>query len=254
MLKRLLYEKELLLISLGFLTRFPLPTIKEFTENKLNHSSRYFPLTGLIIGLFCALAFAGSQLFFSPIISAVLSTITGIFITGAFHEDGLADTFDGFGGAFEKENKLIIMKDSRIGTYGSVALWAILTLKVALLAELAQPIAAIITAHCLSRANAISLTNSLQYVQDSNSSKSKPLAQKLSIADIIIILLTSLATLAFLPSQAIYILFALLLVRQFCIFWFKKQIGGFTGDTLGSCQQLSEICIYASLIISVKIL
>lgn len=250
MLQRIKNEWETLLLALGFLTRLPIPEIKNFTEEKFNHASRYFPLTGLLIGTICATVFYLAQLFFSPLIAAIFSIIAGLVLTGAFHEDGLADTFDGFGGAFSTNKKLSIMKDSRIGTYGSVALWSALSLKVTLLIELNNPINTIIAAHVLSRAIAISLTSSLDYVQDTDTSKSKPLAKSLSATDSSIITLTALSSLLLIPYQALAVCITLLVIRQSCIIWFRKQISGFTGDTLGACQQISEIGIYAAVIIA----
>lgn len=242
-------EWELLVIATGFLSRLPVPEVREFTEQKLNHAGRYFPLVGALIGLLCATAFWLTTLAFSNLVAAVVCVITGLVVTGAFHEDGLADTLDGFGGGLDRERKLTIMKDSRIGTYGAVALWSALSLKVLLIADLPQPVIGIIIVHLLSRAVATSLIFDLPYVRDIDSSKVKPLAENLSSRDKLTILVTSAIALVFVLPVAIYLVIAMLVVRQACAVWFKRQIGGFTGDCLGASQQIAEIVLFAVLIL-----
>jgi len=175
-------------------------------------------------------------------------------LTGAFHEDGLTDMADGIGGAFEPEQRLAIMKDSRIGTYGAVTLILSLALKFSLLQALAQHgtsslIVALILACSLSRTVAASLISALTYVSDESSSKSKPLAKAQSGQDIIILILFGAAPLfLFSVSISFVIVLVLLMFRMFFIHWLTAKIGGFTGDCLGAAQQISELLIYLVLV------
>jgi len=168
-------------------------------------------------------------------------------LTGCFHEDGLADTCDGFGGGWDARQKLTIMKDSRIGTYGAAALWGALTLKLLLLEQLAGEstlVIALLIAHPLSRAMATSLIHVLPYVADIDASKSKPLAESAHPLDLWVVLVTGALALGLMPERAVAIAIAAILVTVTMAMWMRKQIGGFTGDTLGATQQLVELSVY----------
>ena len=126
-------QYELFLIALGFLTRIPIPQKTDFSEQKLNHASKYFPAVGWLVGIFTAGLFSTFETAFPKTIALIFSLLFAILLTGAFHEDGLIDTADGLGGGWSKDQKLEIMKDSRIGTYGAIAIWFALSLKLILL-------------------------------------------------------------------------------------------------------------------------
>ena len=240
-------QYELFLIAIGFLTRIPIPKKTDFSEQKLNHASRYFPTVGWLVGIFSASIFFAFEIIFPKSISVIFSLLITILLTGAFHEDGLSDTADGLGGGWSKDQKLEIMKDSRIGTYGAIALWFALYLKFFFLKEIDNTFAALLMAHPLSRSIATGLLYFLPYVRSDDTSHSKPLAQKQSNVDFFISQTTGSAALFLILSHAL-LLFGILIV--FIIiwgWWLKKQLGGFTGDTLGATQQLSEILIYIAL-------
>jgi adenosylcobinamide-GDP ribazoletransferase len=175
-------------------------------------------------------------------------------ITGAFHEDGLADMADGIGGAFSVEKRLVIMKDSRIGTYGAVTLLMALLLKFTLLVELAMHgsvhlLLSIVLAASLSRSLAGSLISALPYVTDSEHSKSKPLAQAQSSSELITLLAIGAIPLLFYPSSVVFILLIVLVIFRYLFKkWLLARIGGFTGDCLGAAQQISELLIYITLV------
>ena len=115
-------ERDLLLVALMFFTRIPMPRWVPFDEARLNGASRYFPLVGLLVGAVAALVYGVAVNLWSPALALVLATAATVLLTGAFHEDGFADVCDGFGGGWDREQVLSIMKDSRIGTYGTVGL------------------------------------------------------------------------------------------------------------------------------------
>jgi len=232
-------------LALGFFTRIPVPSHPNFTEQALRRSAVYFPLVGLVVGSVLGFVyFATSQLWASPI--AILITLACSFIlTGGFHEDGWADTFDGLGGAFKRVDKLRIMTDSRLGTYGSLALWALLSIKAFTLFELApaQGFFVFLVLHSLSRWASMSSMVWLDYVRV-EPSKAKPVVQQLSLQRWLVSGLFALPMLLFLPWMTILALLSTALVVTLA--WhliLKWQLGGYTGDTLGASQQLNELCL-----------
>lgn len=242
-------QLNLFFLALGFFSRIPMPGWVEYSPEKLNRSSRYLIVVGWLLGALVAAIFFTAHKLFPETISLWLAIGFSLLLTGAFHEDGLADTADGFGGAFAREKKLLIMKDSRIGTYGASALLMALLGKYLLLIENSNIIIALLIAYPLSRATAISLIADMHYVSDSDTSKSKPLANRLTKTDLTILLLTALPALFFLPlAHAAILLTVLIIVRILAKIYLNKQIGGYTGDTLGAVQQVSELTIYGVLL------
>lgn len=242
-------QLHLFLLALGFFSRLPIPAWVDYSSDNLNRASRYFALVGALLGALVALVFWGTQQLFPETVSLWLAMAFSLLLTGAFHEDGLADTADGFGGAFEREKKLAIMKDSRIGTYGASALMMALLGKYLLLIENTEIMMALLLAYPLSRALAGSVIFSMTYVADADTSKSKPLAHQQSRTDLCILLLSSLPFFALLPlAQALLLALGLMLLRQLAMAYFQRHIGGYTGDTLGALQQVAELFIYAALL------
>ncbi|NRB25611.1 adenosylcobinamide-GDP ribazoletransferase [Shewanella sp.] len=249
-------ELTLFFIAMGFFTRIPMPAWVKVDADTLNKASRYFGLVGILVGAISALVYELSLTVLPTSISIILAMIAGVAVTGAFHEDALADTADGFGGGWTVADKLRIMKDSRIGTYGAVSLVLSMLLKYSLLIELALydaelVIVALILGHCLSRVLAGSIIFSETYVSEDNSSKSKPLAESQTTNELVILLVT--AALALWLSglgSAILIAVSLFLVRWLLVTAFRRQIGGYTGDTLGAAQQVSELVFYMLLLVS----
>src|SRR5688572_25313631 len=129
MLKQLKYVWRNSLLALGFFTRIPVPNLVDFQEADLNHAVKYFPLVGCIVGLIGVVAFYLAMQVFTHPIAVLISMAATIFATGAFHEDGLADSADGLGGGWERAQVLAIMQDSRLGTYGAIALFMVLMAK-----------------------------------------------------------------------------------------------------------------------------
>ena len=243
-------QGQLLLIAIGFFTRIPIPEGIAFSTQRLNHANRYFGLVGLLVGVFSAGIYVISSWFLPPSIALLISMSASLLITGAFHEDGLADVFDGFGGGMTVEKKLTIMKDSRLGTYGTSALILSLLIKFMVLWQLANkaawlPVIALITMHTLSRIGAVSLMYNYPYVRLEDLSKSRSVATKQSRGDLTILLLTGLLVLLWLPLNVALALFLSAFIgRQICGYWFSRQLGGYTGDCLGAAQQIIEILGY----------
>lgn len=275
-MKALLHELRLMLIALQFLTRVPVPAWVGFEPSWLQGCMRYFPLIGALVGLAGALVLAATAFWWPPAVAVVLSMAFTVWLTGGFHEDGLADTCDGLGGAVSRERALTIMKDSRIGSYGALGLILMLLLKAAVLASLATPLfneldsaesshvrqvllawtmMAMIWCHAASRLVPVCLTRVLPYAGDLDHAKAKPLAMQVSWANVIAaVLVTSLIAGAMvfwwgytawpvgtLLSALLKSSLVMLLGAAVCARWFSKRLGGFTGDTLGASQQITEV-------------
>ena len=234
-------------IAVAFFTRIPVPPSVEFSQASLNRASRYFPAVGWLIGALCAAALWLLMLVFPQDVAVLISIAISLLLTGCFHEDGLADTCDGLGGGWTREQKLSIMKDSRIGTYGAAALWVSLTLKFVVLSQLINPVLALLVAHPLSRIIPTVFIAAMPYVSDADTSKAKPLAESGSGRDSAIAIITGLIALMFINNPLIILLVLLVLAGVAYVF-LKRQIGGFTGDALGAVQQVGELTIYLSLL------
>lgn len=248
-------EIRIFFTALMFFTRIPCPRWVDHSEEYLNKASKYFPVVGIIVGAASALIYWLFQLVFPAEIALIFSMITSIIITGAFHEDGFADVCDGFGGGWTKEKILLIMKDSRLGTFGVIGLGLILLLKWSLLKyfPINTLMIALISGHAISRLNAVSLIFTDEYARDDDTSKSKPLATKMSSGELIFAILFGVAPLVlFANAYVLLVLVPLLFVRWYFSKYFKKWIDGYTGDCLGAVQQVSEIVFYLSLVLFFK--
>ena len=259
--KRIHYESRLILVAIQFLTRIPVPSFSRYDPQWLHQSSRHFPAVGFLVGVLCAAVFWLASLLFSPVVAAVASTVFGIKLTGAFHEDGLADSCDGLGGGLTRERTLSIMKDSRLGTYGVLGLVSALLLKVTLLATMPVPvaIAALIIAHSASRLLCISLIALLPYGGEIEHAKAKPMAQQLTQAQALFasgwVILAIILVIVILPNavqlisiwQVLLALTLALVATDYMRRLLRRRLDGYTGDGLGATQQLSEIAIYVGL-------
>lgn len=259
------HEWILLLVAVQFLTRLSVPPFKHYDPQWLHQSSRHFPAVGLLVGLLCAGVFWLGSLLFTPLVAAVLSTAFGIKLTGAFHEDGLADSCDGLGGGLTRERTLTIMKDSRLGTYGVLGLVSALLLKISLLASmpLTMAVLALIIGHTASRLLCISLLSLLPYGGEIEHAKAKPMAQQLTpiqglyssgwlILAIILVALIFPNTMQQIGlAQWLLAMILALIATDYMRRLLGRRLDGYTGDGLGATQQLSEIAIYIGLAASI---
>jgi adenosylcobinamide-GDP ribazoletransferase len=244
-------QVRLFFIALQFFTRLPIPRWVGFEPHWLHHASRYFPLVGLVVGIFAAAVYWAAAQVLPPAVAVLLSTAAGIYLTGAFHEDGFADTCDGLGGGMTRERALEIMKDSRIGAYGAIGILLLLAVKCAALAHLPPlaAIAALCIAHPLSRLMAASLIWRMEYARAEG--KAKPMAQQMSGGEF------AIAAACCVPAVLAPALSGWLDWRAIAIgslgmalatLWFARKLqhrlGGYTGDGLGAVQQLTEATFY----------
>ena len=239
-----------------FYSRIPLPS--SWFSAKTSHCSRYFSLVGWLVGgvsvgiwLLAQMMFSDSSGTFSEVslpIAILLGMIAAVLLTGALHEDGFADTCDGFGGGWSPEERLRIMKDPRIGTYGALGLVLLLLLKFFVLLQIETAILpwAWLAGNTLSRFVSISQLRFLDYVQDAAKSKSGPMTE-FSGVDLIVNAVFGLLPLLFIGNQVWVVLPAVVIVWWFLLMYFKRKLGGVTGDCLGATQQLSEVVFYLCL-------
>ena len=255
------------LLALQFLTRVPMSAAVSrwvgFSATELSASARYFPWVGVLMGTLASGVWIASGLLWSPWIAAVLTTALTAWLTGAFHEDGLADTADALGGAVSRERALAIMKDSRIGTYGAVALILALAIRIGALASMSSllGVLALLLAHSAGRAGACVVLATLPYVRDDDSSKSKPLAQSMRRSELIValtapfwvaLMAVALHAYGYMPSEvgdihlAFYFFISFISAVVIVLWWRRvllRRLGGFTGDTLGAVEQFIEVAV-----------
>jgi adenosylcobinamide-GDP ribazoletransferase len=248
-------EIKIFFTALMFYTRIPCPKDIDHSPEYINKATRYFPLIGWIVGGISVAVFFASSLLFEANIAVLMSLIAGILVTGAFHEDGLADVFDGFGGGWTKEKILDIMKDSRLGTYGVIALVFLFALKSYGLSNLLAKMEThnyllvtliFISYHALARLTAINIVFNAQYAREDESSKSKPIAKAHTSKEILgayfFGLLPLLGLCCFNPIFAVVII-PLFLLYFYSKRYFNKWLDGYTGDCLGAVEQLAECII-----------
>ena len=242
-------ELETLAGAIRFFTRLPLPGTLGQSDIALEKAIRYFPLTGIVIGFIAALVFVVCA-FFWPESLAVLAAMAGaMLLTGALHEDGWSDMVDGFGGGWDKERILAIMRDSRLGSFGAVALVVLLLTRFFCLLEIEPALipAALIAGHAFSRLCSFSVLATMDYAR--NEGKAKAFSNRPGTGSVVFAVLSALLPLLLLPWPQV--LFAVVLA-SFATLWlrrlFERGIGGYTGDCLGATQQLAEVAFYAGLL------
>ncbi len=237
-------QSRLFFTALAFFTRIPCIAWAGTSEDDLNHAVRYFPLAGIIVGSAAAAVFWLADNILPQALAVLLSMSATLLLTGAFHEDGLADAVDGLGGGWSPEQILAIMKDSRVGSYGVVALVMVLLIKFQTLTALDAGLipATLVAGHALSRFAAVLLIVLQDYVRETG--KAKPLAQKITPSECLLAAGFGFAPLVLLPAKTLLALSAVI----FIWFWFSRklrlQLGGYTGDCLGAMQQLCEAGFY----------
>jgi adenosylcobinamide-GDP ribazoletransferase len=248
----LIRQWRLLKTALVFFTRVPL-MLPDYDEADLARSTRYFPLVGLLVGAFGALVFWLGDFLLPLELAVLLSMVATLLLTGAFHEDGLSDAVDGLGGGWEKEQVLTIMTDSRVGSYGAIAIVLALLIKFQALSHLSAAMIplALVAGHALSRFCAALVIATQSYVKPEG--KAKPLATQITPGELLVAAVFGLLPLVLLDIRLLSSLVPVTLVW----FWFsakiRSRIGGYTGDCLGAMQQLTEVAFYLGLLVSIAL-
>ncbi|HEY9064736.1 MAG TPA: adenosylcobinamide-GDP ribazoletransferase [Burkholderiaceae bacterium] len=258
----MIHELRLFLIALQFMTRVPVPRRVGFDAEWLSRSARHFAGVGALVGAWGAAVLWTASLWWPMPVAVGLSMAATLWLTGAFHEDGFADTCDGLGGAVTRERALEIMKDSRIGAYGAIGLVAMLGLKAATLATmpLAAAVPALVLGHTVSRAAATALMALLPYAGDPAHAKAKPLAQQVGVAEVVgaalWVGLVCVALLALDAMAAVVLGMALAgaaVAAVECARWLRGRLGGYTGDTLGATQQITELVLLLGVLAALRL-
>lgn len=235
----------LFLTALQYFTRLPVPAWVGHSARQLNEAARWFPAVGILVGLVGAAVYAAVAPWSTPWLGLALAFTATALLTGAFHEDGLADTVDGLGGGYTRERALEVMKDSRIGTYGALALVLCTAVKLSALA--ATPAAvpwALIAGHAVSRWLAVTIIASHDYVRDDDTARAKPLAHAIGGPGLAVATVCGLLPLALVGPAALVGLAAAALARWRLAALFERRLGGYTGDCLGATQQVCEAAFY----------
>lgn len=229
--------------ALQFLTRLPVPAILDHDPAHLGRAARYFPAVGLIVGALAGAVFAAALwLGLPPLVAATLALGAQMLVTGALHEDGLADCADGLGGGATRERALEIMRDSRIGSYGALALGMSVLLRVGALAPMGplQGLAALVIAAVLGRAAVVMTLVSLPYARREGLASGA--ARAGGMATVLVALGTALAAavlLGGLPGLAAVV--AAALAWTMASWRLMRRLQGYTGDGIGATEQLAEI-------------
>ncbi len=262
------------LLAVQYFTRIPvtgrLAAWVAYSPEMLRASAAHLPGVGVLVGGLVAaltaalLAFLPQTSPFSSLVVAVLGTAFSVLLTGALHEDGLADVADGLGGSQNRSRALEIMKDSRVGAFGAIAVVLVLLTKVSLLALIGSVshetmVVGIFTAHVASRTYPLLLIRLLVHVGDAAASKSKNLADEITGYSLLIACMWLFLAISsvFVVCEATYLIASIAASMTasgiaFLYMWrlFARRLQGFTGDCLGATQQVCEVAFYFGLAFS----
>ena len=240
-----------------FLTRIPVGSLYHFQRTSLSRSVIYFPLVGALIGSAGGIILAATHAFLPASIAVLLCMAATTAVTGGLHEDGLADAADGLFGGRNPAHRLEIMKDSRLGTFGALALWFSLTAKFLLLNTLlsrdaALTCAALIVANTLGRGACAALLYFFPCVRVEES-KARPFRDHMTRGHLLsaLVFATVLAFVIIGRAAAACIL-AAITVTGLAGAYFKRKIGGVTGDCLGAANQFVELASYLTLAAEIR--
>jgi adenosylcobinamide-GDP ribazoletransferase len=232
------------LCAVQFLTRIPVPSLP-YEADSLSRSAKFFPVVGALIGGGAALLHRAIAPHLPRLLTALFVVVYLVLITGALHEDGLADSADAFGGGTSREQILVILRDSRIGSYGAAALALSLVARILLLASLPVTEVAqyLIVAHLLCRWTTLPLSCFLSSPRTDG--QGVRLARLTSLSTLAVGTLFAFAVSIFLLRlRAIAPIVSALVIVLLSALYYRRRIGGVTGDCFGATNQLSEIGIY----------
>jgi adenosylcobinamide-GDP ribazoletransferase len=241
-MKRLVEE---LLVAFQFLTRLPISRVP-YQADSLSRSAKFFPVVGLVIGFGASLLHRILTPHLDRALVAVLLLTFLVLTTGGLHEDAMADTADAFGGGWDREQVLTILRDSRIGSFGALALVLSVLARFLLLSIL--PVnrftALVVSAHVLCRWTTLPLGHFLRPARESEGQGAR-IAQKISPTSLFVGSLLSFAIVFYLLRREFWIpIVATLLITGLSGLYYYRRIGGITGDCFGATNQLTEIAVY----------
>lgn len=232
-------------VAISFMTRIP---VRHKHEPNIGAAAPWFPVVGVIVGTITgATAWAISQ-FCTPLVGAAVGVCVGLLVTGAFHEDGLADVADAFVGGWTIEDRLRILKDPLHGTYGVAAISGSIAIRIIALSSISPKhmIAYSIAAHCIARASALFLM--LNSAPATQTGLGADYVQRLPRINAIISIALSIGFCFLITQSKMIACFLLVTLFTFIVRqWSKRKIGGITGDVLGTVEQVSEIAALVAL-------
>ncbi|MCT4617776.1 MAG: adenosylcobinamide-GDP ribazoletransferase [Marinisporobacter sp.] len=228
------------IVMLQFLTRIPININLQVDEDDFSNGIIYFPVVGLVIGMFMVVFYHIGHILGGAFLAAVMTVIGGVFISGGLHLDGLGDTFDGVYSNRPKERILEIMKDSRLGTNAALAILSNILLKIALINSFSVPevYAVILLMPVFSRLSIVYGARFSVYARKSGMGNLfiGKTNNKHLIVTVIITLIIALMNIRAIPFILVGLLFSLWYVRHI-----SSKIDGMTGDTLGALCELTEL-------------
>ena len=260
-----------MVLALQYFTRMRLPqrllAWTGFDEALQRASLAHFPGVGWVVGGVAGACYAAALLllpssYFAHLAAAVVSTIATVLLTGALHEDGLADTADGLAAGHDRDRILEVMKDSRLGPSGALALALALMAKVFLLscvgavAGWAGAMAALLGGHVVSRGLSLGIVATLPHIGSAATSKSLPVARQIGRDGLLIAAIWCIAALALVallasPAAGLVALASAVIMLSWMRFMLARRLAGFTGDCLGATQQLCEIAFLLGVAIAI---
>jgi adenosylcobinamide-GDP ribazoletransferase len=234
------------LATFQFLTRIPMPQ-PHWSEDLLGRGAVFFPLVGAVVGSGAAFLDWICRRYLVPdALRAIAVLAFLVVVTGGLHEDGLADVADGFGGGSNREKTLAIMADSRVGSFGVIALTLSLLARYALIAELPASRAAVtlIAAHVLCRWTSLPLAAYLPPARGPKGQGANFAAHLPRFSVPAGTVLVTVAVIGLMGIKALVPLTAAIIVTLVTALYYRRRIGGITGDCMGATNQLAEIAIY----------
>lgn len=248
-------------LAVVYFTRLPAPRGLALGEEPPERAVRFFPLAGGLAAVLSAAVLTGAARLWPPELAAALAVAAMAWLTGGIHEDGLADTFDGLGGGRDVASRLAIMRDSRLGSFGALALLATVLLRVLALAALLRALgaggaaAAWVAVQVMARALAAGLMASLPYARwDEAAGKATAVVRSLRRGDWLLALATGAAACAAWGAavSAMQAALALAVLAGMWLGWrrtLQTRLGGYTGDTLGAAEQGAEVALLLILLV-----
>ena len=241
-------QLQLLACAVQFLTRVPVPLHGDFEPGLVTRAARYFPLVGQVVGLASAAAWLGALQLWPPALAGLAAVAVSVVITGAIHEDGLADTADGLGGGATPEGRLEIMKDSRIGTYGVLALGLVIEVRIGALATLSPVLGALVlvAGHGAARAACLMAMRATPYTGNLQAARWTPADDPPSFGEFAAAALIAIWPFALLPQPVLFAgLAPALFFAWLTMLAARRAIDGHTGDVLGAVEQVFEAVFLA---------
>ncbi|MYA74216.1 MAG: adenosylcobinamide-GDP ribazoletransferase [Acidimicrobiaceae bacterium] len=229
----------------AFLTRLP-GGLHPDGDGRISAAVGWFPVVGAVIGAITGAAYLGAVEFLDPMLAAVAVCGLGAILTGGFHEDGLADTADALGG-LNRDRRLEIMSDSRIGTFGALALILVTLGKVGALQELngTEGLIALVAAHALGRKGALVLMLTLGRASSVGLGATYTADLPRSRVSVVVVLVFGIAALS--GAAGLVASTAVLAVAGLVAVLARRRFGGLTGDVLGAAEQLGELAVLVAL-------